>query len=259
MKSGSVRSFDILESLLSAAILYFNMNLEKSNRLFILAMAAGLLLVGTTVFIQGQSIMRIEKSIRSITSQLDEAGQVQIMQESASESVPNITRVDCMATGGDYKNDVCTCSEGYVLEGSQCVDSELFVEFGNVSARVPEGWLTRLVSRDVARAEWIIVDKASGEEKGRISCPIGGAGFEAWKFTESVRSYKRGSADLYAKKLIGEPLAGSGSNWLAMIWAGSTKTDVWDVDPTCMFEFAVSNPPTQKELLRIDMVHRSIK
>jgi hypothetical protein len=187
------------------------------------------------------------------------ANQERLMQQSASESVPSVTRADCMGSGGAYKNDVCICSEGYVLEGSQCVDSELFVEFGNVSARMPGGWLARLVSRNANRAQWRIVDEASGQEKGQISCPVGGAGFESWNFTESVRSYKRNTTDLYVKKLVGEPLARSGLNWLAMVWAGSTKADVWDVDPTCMFEFAVSNPPTQSELSRIDWVYRSIK
>lgn len=46
------------------------MNLEKSNRLFILVIAAGLLLVGTTVFVQGQTIMRMQKSIKKLADSI---------------------------------------------------------------------------------------------------------------------------------------------------------------------------------------------
>lgn len=307
--------FTFLRGLSRGDILYFNMNPDKNTRLFILMLAAGLLLVGTTVFVQGQSIMKMQKSLSKIADSLDgaeygpppnieqndcvlsggeykngtcecgkdyflefgqcmgqdgltekeleeiKANQERLMQQSANgpESAPNITRADCIATGGEYKNDECTCGNGYVLEGSQCVDSDLFIEFGNVSARMPDGWETRLISRDTTRAQWRIVDKASGQERGDVICPIGGAGFEGWNFNESLRTYQRGNTGLYAKKLIGEPLERNGLNWLAMIWAGSTKADTWDLDPACVMTFAVSNPPTQKELLRIDMVYRSIK
>jgi hypothetical protein len=47
------------------------MNPDKNTRLFIIVLAAGLLLVGTTVFLQGQSIMKIQKSLSTIADSID--------------------------------------------------------------------------------------------------------------------------------------------------------------------------------------------
>src|SRR5688572_29430462 len=46
------------------------MNPDKNTRLFIILLAAGLLLVGTTVFLQGQSIMSMQESLAKIAHSL---------------------------------------------------------------------------------------------------------------------------------------------------------------------------------------------
>jgi hypothetical protein len=50
------------------------MNPDKNIRLFIFALAAGLLLVGTTVFLQGQSIMKMQKSLSTIADSIAKQG-----------------------------------------------------------------------------------------------------------------------------------------------------------------------------------------
>jgi hypothetical protein len=47
------------------------MNPDKNTRLFIVLLAAGLLLVGTTVFLQGQSIIKMQKSLSTIAESID--------------------------------------------------------------------------------------------------------------------------------------------------------------------------------------------
>lgn len=46
------------------------MNPDKNTRLFIIMLAAGLLLVGTAVFLQGQSIMKMQESLATIADSI---------------------------------------------------------------------------------------------------------------------------------------------------------------------------------------------
>ena len=101
------------------------MNPDKNTRLFIIVLAAGLLLVGTTVFLQGQSIMKMQKSLSKIAEQVDgEYG-----------PPPNLEQNDCVWSGGEYKNGVCDCGKGYFLENGQCMG-----EAGDVPGWKPDVW-----------------------------------------------------------------------------------------------------------------------
>lgn len=62
------------------------MNPDKNTRLFILVLAAGLLLVGTTVFVQGQSIMKMQKSLSIIA---DSIGKADVKTAPTTETKPS--------------------------------------------------------------------------------------------------------------------------------------------------------------------------
>jgi hypothetical protein len=307
------------------------MNPDKNTRLFIIVLAAGLLLVGTTVFLQGQSIMKMEKSLSKIAEQVggeygpppnieqndcvwsggeykngvcdcgkdyslengscvgaiggtkkeieeSKIKQEALMQQSASESVPSVTRADCMGSGGAYKNDVCICSEGYVLEGSQCVDGAIgrtkkeieeskikqealmresegstdasSIVYGDFALQLP----LNMDFQKIAEGRWNIISDSS-KKIGELICPPMETGYEAWDFTETTKSYERGGKTLYARKLMGTAMPDAGDiGGIALIYAGMTNTQIYNPS-SCQILVDLSSPATAEQRDWVDTLY----
>jgi hypothetical protein len=87
------------------------MNQDKNTRLFIIVLAAGLLLVGTTVFLQGQSIMKMQKSLSTIAAFLEKKPVV----VSDSKDIKEVSRI--MSQAGPFELMTGTFTFKVVCDG----------------------------------------------------------------------------------------------------------------------------------------------
>ncbi len=100
---------------------------------------------------------------------------------------------------------------------------------------------------------------ASGAAVANVRCPVPDAGYEAWDFTQTDRSYVRDGLTRYATKWIGAPNEHADDlGWLAIIMGGSPEPGLWGTHG-CQLMVRVSAPPTKAELDTIDAIYESVR
>ncbi|MEI7512274.1 MAG: hypothetical protein WCK01_02325 [Candidatus Uhrbacteria bacterium] len=219
------------------------MKQEQIQNIFIGLLAVGLILVGTGVYLVSQQVKSVATSVNGIQRGV---AQLQVVKPVTTEPTVAAPVVDLNLPTGDN-------------------DAGPAISFGNFAAWIPLDWEaipdTSFQPVNSPGAKWKIVDAKTRTERVEVSCPTPEAGFEAWDFTKSTRSYDRRGVSLHASKWIGRPIAGSEDlGWLIVIMGGSPDPVVWGGQQNaCMMTFNVSNPPTQDELGRIDTIYEMIR